>query len=198
MTSEAEIQAHLAEYQALRSEVDHYSQRIDRMSGVYLTALFGIAGYLLRPDSKFDADAYLMSITQSESLTALIIFLTILNSTLMIRIGSFFSGLLAISQYVYYDIRPKITEAVGQSVLEWDGAPSLSAKKIWIPLRSIAQGMFAVIAEVLSFLILLNTFHVFDMSWPTIALYVAGWIFFLASTISLIAVARAGSLFHHP
>ena len=144
MDSEREVQIHLAEFQALRDEVDHYSQRIDRMSGIYLTALFGIAGYLLRPESQFDIDAYIQTVQDSPSLTILFIFLAVLNSVLLIRIGSFFSGLLAIAQYVHYVIRPRLTALVGQEVIRWDEAPRLSAKKIWIPLRSLGQGLFII------------------------------------------------------
>lgn len=198
MDSEREVQVHLAEYQALRGEADHYSQRIDRMSSVYLTALFGIAGYLLRPDSQFEIDAYMVSVRESRSLTTLFIFLAMLNSVLLVRIGSFFSGLLAITQYVHYVIRPRLTAIAGLEVLRWDEAPRLSAKKTWIPLRSIGQGLFIVIAEALSVVILLSSSHVFEMGWLFVALYVVGWIFLLGSTASLIAVALAGSRFHRP
>jgi hypothetical protein len=196
MDSEKEVQIHIAEYQALRQEADHYSQRIDRMAGVYLTALFGIAGYLLRPDSQFDIDAYMASVQNSKSLTTLFIFLAMLNSVLLVRIGSFFSGLLAITQYVHYVIRPRLTAIAGHEVLRWDEAPRLSAKKTWIPLRSIGQGLFVVIAQAISLVILISSFHVFDMGWLFIAFYVVGWIFLLGSIASLAAVAQAGARFH--
>lgn len=198
MDSEREVQIHLAEFQALRDEVDHYSQRIDRMSGIYLTALFGIAGYLLRPESQFDIDAYIQTVQDSPSLTILFIFLAVLNSVLLIRIGSFFSGLLAIAQYVHYVIRPRLTALVGQEVIRWDEAPRLSAKKIWIPLRSLGQGLFIIIAEAISVVILVSSSHVLDMAWPFVGLYGVAWICFLLSTGALIAVGLAGIRFHQP
>ncbi|MCG8355381.1 MAG: hypothetical protein MI920_07410, partial [Kiloniellales bacterium] len=182
-----EVDIHLAEYQALRAEADHYSQRIDRMSGVYLTAMFGIAGYLLRPESQFDIDAYLKAVQESATLTALCIFLAVLNSVLLIRIGSFFSGLLAITQYVHYVIRPRLIDAVEKDVLRWDEAPRLSAKRIWIPLRSMGQSLFVILAESISVTVMISSLHVFSMHWLMIALYFAAWVFLLASVASLIA-----------
>lgn len=198
MDAEKEVQIHLAEYQALRGEADHYSQRIDRMSAVYLTALFGIAGYLLRPDSQFDIDAYLQTVRASQSLTTFYIVLAVLNSVLLIRIASFFSGLLAITQYVHYVIRPRLTDLAGQEVLRWDETPKLSAKKIWIPLRSLGQGLFIIIAQGVSVVILLSASHVFAMAWPLVGLYALTWVFLLLSFVSLVAVGLAGSRFHHP
>ncbi|MEQ8354650.1 MAG: hypothetical protein RH942_03865 [Kiloniellaceae bacterium] len=198
MGSDDEVQVHLAEYRALREEAGHYSQRIDRMSGVYLTALFGIAGYLLRPDSGFDLDSYMASVQESKSLTLLFLFLTILNSVLLLRIGSFFSGLLAITQYVHYVVRPRLSSILNQEVLKWDDAPRLSAKRIWIPLRSVGQGLFIVIAEALSFVILLNSVYVVDLGWRYLGLYAVSWALLLGSLVSLFAVALAGAWFHQP
>lgn len=198
MRPEDEAQIHLAEYQALRNESDHYSQRIDKMSGLYLTALFGIAGYLLRPDSKFDIDSYISAVEASASLTTLFISLTILNSVLLIRIVSFFSGVLAITQYCHYVIRPRLIALVGHEVLSWDDSPRMSAKKTWLPLRSLGQLLFIIVAKSVSIALLISSRHALSMEWPFLLLYAVAWILLIVSLGSLIAVGLAGSRFHQP
>ncbi|WP_375550867.1 hypothetical protein [Rhodophyticola porphyridii] len=128
MGTEPAIEAHIAEYQALRTEADQYSQRIDRIVGVYLTALFAIAGFTLRPDADFDFSEYIASVQSSNSQMALLVFATILNSALIVRIVSFFLGVLAITQYTNSFLRHRISELVGQDAIRWDGGPAFSAK----------------------------------------------------------------------
>ena len=204
MADESEIQIHLAEYKILRDEVDQYSQRIDKMSGIYLTALFGLVGYLLQPASILQVASqnpigdYLKKIESSDILTSLLIFLPILNSVLLIRIMSFYTGLLAIAQYVHYVIRPRLAVLVGHDVIRWDETSRLTAKKIWIPLRSLGQGLFIVISEAISIAVLVHTIYVFKMSWPVIALYAISWLFLIASGGALVAAWKAGLTFHDP
>ena len=72
-----EVDIHLAEYKALRDEINHYSQRIDKMSGIYFTALLAIVGYFIRPGSTLDLQKYLEHIESTTILTVLAIFISI-------------------------------------------------------------------------------------------------------------------------
>ncbi len=194
--TDKEIEVHLAEYQALRSEIDHYSQRIDKMSGIYITVMFGIAGYLIRPDSTFDIQLYLKRIESTPILTALFIFISILNSLLLIRMGSFFLGILAIAQYIHYKIRPRLNMLLSVSVLHWDEKPSIEAKRDWITLRSASQIFFIVIAETISIVILGTTIYAISFGFVLGILYVIACGCMLLSVISLLKVGKAGRNFH--
>lgn len=198
MEQDREIQIHLAEYSVLRNELQHYSQRIDQLSGLYLTALFAVTGYLLRPDSQFNADAYYVTVKASAGLSGLYIFLTILNSILLIRIVSFFSGVLALAQYTHCIVRPRLTELVGHRVMLWDEAPELRTKQAWLPIRSIAQTLFVLVAESITVLILFSLSHTLEMSWPFFASYVLAWFLFALSIGCLVMVRRSGLTFHEP
>ncbi|MBI4824304.1 MAG: hypothetical protein HY805_08785 [Nitrospirae bacterium] len=191
-----EIGVHLAEYQALRSEIELYSQRIDKTAGLYITAMFGIIGYLLRPDSTFDLQQYLRHIESTPVLTALFMFIPILNSLLLLRIGSFFLGILAIAQYIQYEIKPRLTALLGSTVLYWDDEPSLDAKRKWILLRSAGQMFFVIIVETTSIVFLGATTYAISSGFVLGVLYIIACGCVMVSVISLIKVARAGQNFH--
>lgn len=195
-TSRFEVDVHLAEYCALRTEIDHYSQRIDRISAVYITAMFAIVGYLVRPDSQFDWALYIEMVQKSTALTSLLLFIPILNSILLIRIGSFFLGVLALSQYTCYTLGPRMTKIIGAEVLRWDGSESPGVKKNWIPIRSLGQILFAIAAESFSVIVLIITFYALTAGLLIGALYILSWIFVLISLYSLMVVARSGNDFH--
>ena len=147
-----EFDTHLAEYSALRGEITQYNQRIDRTVGVYLSALVGLAGYLLRPESTFDLHKYVDSIATSPSQASLMLILGILNGLLFLRLQSFFLAVLAMSQYTATVIGPRCSALLGSDyILRWDSADVVRAKKYWIPSRSVSQFGFGAVAISLSF-----------------------------------------------
>lgn len=192
------VDVHLAEYQALRTESDHYSQRIDRVIGVYLTALFAVAGYVLRPDGEFRLEVYISGVQASTSAMTLFVFLTILNSALIVRVVTFFMAVLSITQYTYYFTRIRLTDLLNEKVLKWDESPQFSTKKVWVPWRTIGQATFFIIAEFLSIFILWNTSKLLCKSWFSVIFYLAGLGFLLLSVASVIAVISAGRRYHKP
>lgn len=147
----SEFETHLAEYSALRGEITQYNQRIDRTVGVYLSALVGLAGYLLRPDSTFDLLKYIESVNGSVTQATLMIVVGTLNGLLVLRLQSFFLAVLAMSQYTATVIRPRIAELVASDhVLQWDGPEIVRAKKYWLPSRTVSQSGFGLVATSLS------------------------------------------------
>lgn len=191
-----EVEIHLAEYNTLRAELDHYTQRIDRMAGVYLTVLFGIVGYLLRPEGSFDINSYVELIEESATLTALYLLLVILNSILLIIIWGYFLGVLSMAQYLTYCVSPRISEIVGSPVIQWDKSPQLSVKVIWIPIRSLGHALFSMMAMSASLIVLLFCFHALSKNWLLITVYIMAWIFFFMSLAVLVSVGIAGRRFH--
>ena len=190
---EKEIEVHLAEYQALRSEIELYSQRIDKTAGLYITAMFGIVGYLLRPDSTLDLQQYLRRIESTPVLTALFMLIPILNSLLLVRIGSFFLGILAIAQYIQYKIKPRLTTLLGSTVLCWDDEPSLDAKRKWIPLRSAGQMFFVIIVETISIVFLGATTYAISSGFVLGALYIIACSCVMVSYIQAASATAATS-----
>lgn len=197
MASEKAIDALLAEYSALRTEADQYSQRIDRIVSVYLAALFAVSGYLLRPDGTIVIEEYAEAVQASRSQMALYVFLTILNSSLIIRLVSFFIGILSIAQYTHYFIRVRLADLTNEDVLRWDDPPKLSAKKAWLPLRTASQAVFIIVVEFLTVFILLKTNGLLSDGPLFIAFYIVGWLFFLASLAALVIVLHASIRYHH-
>ncbi len=150
--------AHMTEYKVLRSEITVYSQRIDRTVGIYLSALFGLFGYLLRPESQFSFSTYLADVRSSPTLSAALLIIGILNSLLVVRIQSFYLAVLAMSQYTATVTRPKIIQLLGTDLLWWDDPEVTRAKAYWLPVRTVAQSGFAVVAVAISLFILFTTY----------------------------------------
>ena len=149
--SKQEFDTHLAEYSALRGEIVQYNQRIDRTVGVYLSALVGLSGYLLRPDSEFRIAEYIGNVVASQSQSNLMLILGILNSLLLLRLQSFFLAVLAMSQYTATVIRPRLVILLNtDSVLRWDEGDTVRAKKYWLPSRSVSQFGFGTVALLIS------------------------------------------------
>jgi len=189
----------LAEYQSLRAEVDHYSQRIDRITGVYITALFAVVGFMLRPDLSFAPRAYFDGILLSRGLTVLLLCIPVLNSVLLIRSGSFYLALLSIAQYTHYEIRPKISACVGVDCLNWDRDPVFHAKRHWIPLRGLGQTLFSFLAEGLSLGILVYVaWNGGIRDWLTTLAFMVSSFFVVLSWYALATVAFTGCKFHSP
>lgn len=89
MVNSEAVQAHLAEYKILRAEISQYSQRIDRMVVVYLTVLVAASGFLLWPETPFDASDYIQRVESSHFLSGIFIFLSIVNTSILLRVLSF-------------------------------------------------------------------------------------------------------------
>ena len=145
-----QIDAHMAEFSALRGEISVYSQRIDRTVGIYLSALFGLFGFLIRPDSAFEFTTYLGKIRESPSLVASFLVLGILNCLLIVRIQSFYLAVLAMSQYTATYLGPTISTLLGTKAFRWDDPDLTRAKKYWVPVRGAAQTGFGALAILVS------------------------------------------------
>ncbi len=153
-------EAHMVEYNALRGEVVLYSQRIDRTIGIYLSALFGLFGYLLRPDSGFELQVYLAGIKGQPTQVGILLLLAILNSLVMIRVQSFYLAVLALSQYTATVLRSRVAAILDdQNVLAWDDPDIVRGKRYWLPVRSVAQVTFGLLGLAVSLSVLVVT-------WP--------------------------------
>jgi len=153
--------AHMAEYKALRGEVVLYSQRIDRTIGIYLSVLFGLFGYLLRPDSGFEIQVYLARINEMPTQLGILLLVAILNSLVMIRIQSFYLAVLALSQYTATVLRPSVAALLNdQNVLAWDEPDIVRGKRYWLPVRSVAQVGFGLLGLAISLSVLIVTWSI--------------------------------------
>jgi hypothetical protein len=191
-----EIDVHLAEYQTLRSEVNLSNQRIDRIVGFYLTALFAIFAYFLRPESTFDIGKYLTALQANYTLTGFLLILPILNSILLMRLATFFLSILAMAKYLLYVVAPRLDVLLESNVLGWDRLHAIDAKGPWLTIRSIAQLFFFLLSEGVSFGILACMLHVFRNKPLLIALYGISCFTVLASLISASTVFYVGINFH--
>ena len=162
-----QIDAHMAEYSGLRAEISVYSQRIDRTVGIYLSALFGLFGFLIRPDSKFNFAEYISMIQDSPSLVASFLIIGILNCLLIVRIQSFYLAVLAMAQYTATYLAPTISSLLETDALRWDEADVTRVKKYWIPVRGVAQAGFGILAAMISVAVAV-------VSWPPCKF--GGWV----------------------
>jgi len=137
----------------------------------------------LRPDASFDFSEYILAVKASNSQMVLLVFATILNSALIIRIVSFYLGVLAITQYTNSFLRQRISELIGDDVIRWNGGPAFSAKVVWIPLRALSQSLFILIAEFLTVFVLIEARPLLNAG----ALYICGWVFFGLTIFALVA-----------
>jgi len=195
-SEDKEIEIHLSEYSSLRKEIEYYSQRIDRIVGIYITVIFGIVGYLIRPETNFNIDNYLNNMESKPVFIAFLLFIPILNSLLIIRVGSFFCGILAITQYVHYQLRPRLNMLLGVNVLSWDDEPRMNAKYKWISLRSTSQIFFFGISEAISIQILVITIYLISLNYYLFILYIIAWLCVIVSVISSFIIADVGRNFH--
>lgn len=190
--------AYMEEYKALRGEITSYSQRIDRTVGVYFSALFGVFGFLLRPDSEFAFAPYIERLHSSISLLGLLLFIAVLNCLLLIRIQSFYLAVLAMSQYTSSVLRPQVSKLLSASVLAWDEPHATRAKQYWLPVRTTAQGSFALVAMAASILVAVESYSVaISNSWLLTLLVVL--LMLLAYVCHVFAkILVAGRQFHEP
>ena len=160
-----EYSAWMEEYKVLRAEIIAYSQRIDRTIGIYFTALFGLLGFLLRPDSDFSLGEYLEQLRSTPSSLGLFVFIGLLNALLMVRIQSFYLAVLALAQYTSIVLKPQVDALVGRDVLRWDSRNATRAKRYWLPTRGAAQGAFALVAVGASVSIAVAAFPALSGTW---------------------------------
>ena len=183
MPASDEVDIHLAEYAALRSEIDVYNQRIDRITGWYVTALFGVTGLLLNPITPIDVEKYLDMVKASNYLIGLFLFLSILNSTLLISVASHFSAILAMAEHTSTIIGNRLSELAGSKVLTWDYSPGFVAKKTWGKLRIVGQALFFAISESISLAIIYFSWSVIFEGLALALLYFLAAISFFTSVV---------------
>ena len=198
-TAKQHYETHMAEYKVLRSEVTLYSQRIDRTVGIYLSALFGLSGYLLRPESQFSVGEYLRDIQTSPTLSGVFLVIGILNCLLIIRIQSFYLAVLAMSQYTATVIKPRISALLqNEDLMNWDDPEIVRGKRYWLPARSAAQAGFGVIAISISVLAVFVTYRqaTSDAWLLVLFLIIVALLFYCLYT--LVRIWIVGRNFHEP
>lgn len=134
--------------------VSQWTQRIDRIRGIYLTVLFGFVGYLLSPTSKPLKD--IISIIKTDNTQIfLILLLPILNSLLLIYIVSYMHYIYAAAKYNSYYIGKLISMETGLEILPFDDWETIVGdKETWVTTRSIVGILMFLIATGISFFIL--------------------------------------------
>ncbi len=134
--------------------VSQWTQRIDRIRGVYLTVLFGLVGFLLSPNSKPLKDI-MSSIKADNTQIFLILLLPIFNSLLLIYIVSYMHFIYAAAKYNAYYIGKLISTETGLEILPFDDWETVVGdKEAWVTTRSIVGIMMFLIATGISFFIL--------------------------------------------
>lgn len=139
--------------------VSQWTQRIDRIRGVYLTVLFGLVGFLLSPSGKPLKDI-ILSIKADNTQIFLILLLPILNSLLLIYIVSYMHFIYSAAKYNAYYIGKLISTEIGIEILPFDDWETVVGdKEAWVTTRSIVGIMMFVIATGISFFILYTFSH---------------------------------------
>lgn len=134
--------------------VSQWTQRIDKIRGVYLTVLFGLVGFLLSPSGKPLKDI-ILSIKADNTQIFLILLLPILNSLLLIYIVSYMHFIYSAAKYNTYYIGNLISTEIGIEILPFDDWKTVVGdKKAWVTTRSIVGIMMFVIATGISIFIL--------------------------------------------
>lgn len=135
-------------------EVSQWTQRIDKIRGVYLTALFALVGILLNPSVKPLKDI-ISSIRADNTQIFLILLIPILNSLLLIYIVSYMHFIYSAAKYNSYYIGKLISTEIGIEILPFDDWETVVGdKEAWVTTRSIVGIMMFVIATVISLMIL--------------------------------------------
>ncbi len=190
-----EIDLCISEYKVLRSEIIHYDQRIDRISGIYISGTFFVVGYLIKSNKNFDIHHVLSQLTTSEEFVILLLIIPILNSILLLRMANFFAAILAISHYIFYEIRPALSRHLNSEVFNWDNEPQTSIKETWLFLRGASQVSFVLSTNFISMISLLSYF-VAPFKYISFFLFILSYLSFLFSIYSLILVQNEGKIFH--
>ncbi|MDP2753684.1 MAG: hypothetical protein Q8P40_04755 [Nitrospirota bacterium] len=154
-----EIEIHLKEYEALHSEIELYTQRIDRYIGIYQVGLFAIIAVFLRPGADICLRKWLDGIHKDPYLTGLALLVPILNSLLQMYLLKCMLIILALARYTTYIIGGKLSSLVGADVLLWgkrlwDGKKEDIIKQTWLTTRRWVHRVYYVITSLLSFCIL--------------------------------------------
>jgi hypothetical protein len=190
-----EIDVQLAEYKVLRSEIVYYIQRMDQTVTLYITAVFGLLAFCLRPGSHFDAE-YMEYIKANPPLIALVLLIPILNSILLTRIAFLFVTMLTLARYVNAVITPRLSALIRYPVLCWDRADLGDGKGRMTFLRSLAQWQSAALAEGISMSILLTIRSSVGCNVVLILLYIIGWLGLFSSIAAFVVAIRSGRQFH--
>lgn len=187
----------MVEYKELRGEVTAYSHRIDRTIGIYLSALFALLGFLLTPQGNFSLPTYIQAVQASATLTGVFLLIGLLNCLLLTRIQSFYLAVLALSQYTATVTAPRVSAIVRTPVLTWDDPEATEAKRYWLPVRTVAQSGFAVLAIALSAFVSWGAFPpTLTQGWVVAGLYallVAGLGY---NVYVFVRIIQAGLNFH--
>lgn len=151
------IEALLLHSKILSGAIGQWTDRIDKIRGIYLTALFGLVGFLLAPNTDTLSEI-VRTIKQDETQISLILILPILNSILLIYTISYMHFILSAAKYNSYYILKLIQEEVEQSVVpfdDWD--TSVGDKEAWVTTRSLVGILMFIVATIAS-LYILHTF----------------------------------------
>jgi len=111
--------------------VSEWTQRIDKIRGVYLTALFGLIGLLLSPNVKPLKDI-LADIRADNTQMFLVLLLPILNSLLLVYVTSYMHFIYAAAKYNSYYLGSLVTEEIGRKIVPFDDwETTVGDKEAW-------------------------------------------------------------------
>jgi len=142
---------------AIRAEISHFTQRIDKIRAIYLSALFGLIGILLSPNFK-PLKNIIGDIKADNTQVFLVLLLPIINSILLIYVASYMHFIYSAAKYNSFYIGDLLNEEVGRQIIPFDIWETIVGdKQAWITTRSIVGFMTFAIASLIS-IALLYTF----------------------------------------
>ena len=134
--------------------VSEWTQRIDKIRGVYLTALFGLIGLLLSPNVKPLKDI-LADIRADNTQMFLVLLLPILNSLLLVYVTSYMHFIYAAAKYNSYYLGSLVTEEIGRKIVPFDDwETTVGDKEAWVTTRSIVGFTTFALASMISVAVL--------------------------------------------
>lgn len=133
--------------------VSQWTQRIDRIRGVYITVLFGLVGFSLKYEKPLID--IIVSIRTDSTKVMLILLLPVLNSLLLIYTVSYMHFIYAAAKYNSYYLGNLISKETGLKIIPFDDWETVVGdKEAWVTTRSIVGSMMFAIATGISLFIL--------------------------------------------
>ena len=199
LSQDAQVEVMLAEYNALRSEIQQYSTRIDNISSAYIAAILAILSYALIPKSDLDLSSFYLKFTSNKEAMQILLIISMLNSILMTRVCSFYLAITALAQYCDKYLKSSLSRKLRTNkIIKWDENNGLDSKDRWLKTRFLSQAMLITFAHSFSiFIVYLSIIPEFFYGYYVI-IYTTSVICIGLSFYGIYQVLMAGKKFHEP
>lgn len=188
-----QIDVFLKEYEVLRDEITKKEQRIQTVISLYIAALLGIAGYII----KEGIGEILKNIDKSNFSIGIMLFIPIINSILLIYSMSFMYVITAQAKYTTYVIGKEVSNILNKELLTWDKWDSYE-KRAWRRARSICGFLVFILLNLISFAILYHYPLIFliQRNFILFCIWITSCIVFIYCIYSGVEFLKISKKFH--